>query len=140
MCSSDLGASLHVLNTAFTVMTDDRGRFQLPFLSPGVYQVECSAMGFATLVVEIDTRSMAEIAAIKMSPAAQQLDAVVVTAEKREVVAQKLPLSLSVISAAKAEQYRIWNTRDLSGISPNLYLAQSGDERNVTGIRGVTTT
>ncbi|MFM2146136.1 MAG: hypothetical protein RL732_972, partial [Bacteroidota bacterium] len=48
------GMTLHVLNTAFTVLTDNQGHFQLPSLSPGSYQLECTGIGYATRVVEIE--------------------------------------------------------------------------------------
>ncbi|WP_315816025.1 TonB-dependent receptor plug domain-containing protein [Paraflavitalea speifideaquila] len=36
--------------------------------------------------------------------------------------------------------YRLWNTKDITAIVPNLYSADPGDNRNVTSIRGITTT
>jgi iron complex outermembrane receptor protein len=38
------------------------------------------------------------------------------------------------------EQYRLWNSKELTAIVPNLYSNNSGDERNVTSIRGIVTT
>jgi len=69
-----------------------------------------------------------------------QLNEVVVTAQKRDEKAQLIPVSLTTLSAKQLADYRMWNTGDLTAIIPNLYAANSGDNRNVTSIRGITTT
>ena len=43
------GASIHVLNTDIYLVADDAGRFSLPSLPKGVYNVEISAVGFARI-------------------------------------------------------------------------------------------
>lgn len=69
-----------------------------------------------------------------------QLDTVVVTAQKRTEFLQKVPAAVSSYNAAQIEAYRFRNIKDLTGITPNLYSADPGDARNVTSIRGITTT
>ena len=69
-----------------------------------------------------------------------QLDSVTVTAEKREAPLQKVPISVTAISAKQVEDFRLWDIKGITGIVPNLYSGNSGDGRNVTSIRGVTTT
>ena len=69
-----------------------------------------------------------------------QLEAVLVSAEKKEAFLQKVPLSITAISSHQVKDYRLWNSHELTAIVPNLYSASSGDERNVTGIRGIATT
>ncbi|HTF18131.1 MAG TPA: TonB-dependent receptor, partial [Chryseolinea sp.] len=44
------------------------------------------------------------------------------------------------LSSDQVQQYRLWNTRDITAIVPNLFSSNSGDNRNVTSIRGITTT
>jgi len=68
------------------------------------------------------------------------LDSVTVTAEKREAPLQSLPLSITAIGSKQADAFRLWDIKGITGIVPNLYLGNSGDGRNVTSIRGVTTT
>ncbi len=69
-----------------------------------------------------------------------QLDAVLVTAQKTEESLQQVPFSITAISARQVQQYRLWNSNELTVIVPNLYSSNSGDDRNVTSIRGITTT
>ncbi len=49
-------------------------------------------------------------------------------------------MSVSAITSRQVIDYRLWNTKDITAIVPNLYSADPGDNRNVTSIRGITTT
>ena len=71
---------------------------------------------------------------------ADSLHAIVVTAQKKEEKLQKIPVSVSAITAKQVTDYRLWNTREITAVVPNLYSADPGDNRNVTSIRGITTT
>src|SRR5204863_9593779 len=77
---------------------------------------------------------------VQLPEAGVQLDAVWVSAQKREELLQRVPLSITALSSRQVQQYRLWNSNELTTIVPNLYSANSGDDRNVTSIRGVTTT
>lgn len=68
------------------------------------------------------------------------LDAITVTAQKKEEKLQKIPVSVSAITARQVLDYRLWNAKEITAIVPNLYSADPGDGRNVTSIRGITTT
>lgn len=68
------------------------------------------------------------------------LEAVTVTAEKREALLQNVPLSVTVLGAKAIDEYRLWNISGLTAIVPTLYAADPGDNRTVTSIRGITTT
>ena len=69
-----------------------------------------------------------------------QLDTVIVTAQKRTELLQKVPIAVSTFNSNQVNAYRIWNTKDISGIIPNVYSADPGDGRDVTAIRGIATT
>jgi len=73
-------------------------------------------------------------------PTYAQLDTVIVSAQKRNEILQKVPIAVSSLSASQIEAYRLHDIKDLTGIAPNLYSADPGDARNVTSIRGITTT
>ena len=72
--------------------------------------------------------------------ASAQLDTVLVTAQKRTELLQKVPLAVSSLSSKQVEAYRIWNIKDISGIISNVYSADPGDGRDVTAILGIATT
>ena len=90
-------------------------------------------------------RRVASILALQLTlliqvSAQSQLDSVTVTAEKREAPLQKVPISVSAIGSKQVDAFRLWDIKGITGIVPNLYSGNSGDGRNVTSIRGVTTT
>ena len=69
-----------------------------------------------------------------------QLDTVLVTAQKKTELLQKVPLAVSSFNSKQINAYRIWNIKDISGVIPNVYSADPGDGRDVTAIRGIATT
>ncbi len=133
--------SVHLLNTNFGAITDAQGQFTLGPLPKGRYQLQFTAVGYASQNLEVtigfgdDTPLV-----ITLIESATQLDDVVVTAQKHEEDLQKVPFTVSSISSRQVQQYRLWNSRDITAIVPNLYSTNSGDNRNVTSIRGITTT
>ncbi|MEO6915484.1 MAG: TonB-dependent receptor [Chitinophagaceae bacterium] len=133
-------ATVHLMNTNFTTQTSTRGVFSIRDVPAGSYRVEITAIGYANTIKTFTVSENAEALSIVLTEAARQLDAVIVTAQKREEALQQIPASISSISSRKVDQYRLWNARDLTGIVPNLYSADPGDARNVTSIRGITTT
>jgi iron complex outermembrane receptor protein len=68
------------------------------------------------------------------------MDTVVYTAQKKKELLTRSPVSITSLNGKKIEQYRIWNSKQLSGIVPNLFSSNPGDNRNVTSIRGLVTT
>ncbi len=68
------------------------------------------------------------------------LDEVMVTAQKRTELLQKVPMCITVFSGNEVEQFKLWKNKDISGIVPNLYSADPGDDRSITSIRGITST
>ena len=133
-------ASVHLLNTNFSTSANGKGVFVFNNVPAGKYSVEATAVGYAAIVKQIDvTGSSAEIN-FKLAASENQLGEVVVSAQKRDEQAQRLPLSVSSLSSKQVQDYRVWNTKDITGIVPNLFSAGPGDNRNVTSIRGITTT
>ncbi|TKK65682.1 TonB-dependent receptor [Ilyomonas limi] len=132
------GAIIHLLNTNLQTTTDTGGRFIFPNVPAGTYTLQVAALGFATTTVTVssDNKSVT----ITLQPDVQQLDEVIVTAQKREENNQQLPISITALSSKKTAAYRIWNTKDMTAIVPNLYAADPGDKRNITAIRGIATT
>jgi len=133
------GASVYILNNNYGTITDAQGKFRLTGLKAGTYIVSISAVGFSGKTEEIITPLKKDFN-ITLVEANIHLDEVIVSAQKREEVLQKLPLSVSVFSSSKVRDYRLWRNKDISVIVPNLYSANPGDDRNVTSVRGITST
>jgi iron complex outermembrane receptor protein len=134
-------ASVYLLNTNYGAITDANGSFEIISIIPGNYTVQVSAIGYATINRNVAiSNTGSETLDVQLNVAATQLDAVTVTAQKKEESLQNIPFSISSISSRQVEEYRLWNSRDITAIIPNLYSADPGDKRNITSIRGITTT
>lgn len=133
-------ASVHLLNTNFTTSANNRGEFTLVNVPAGTYKIETTAIGYAASSQVVNLTSSSTLINVQLAASGTQLGEVVVSAEKRDEEAQRLPLSVSTLSTKQVQDYRVWNARDITGIVPNLFSAGPGDNRNVTSIRGITTT
>ncbi|MFI5129458.1 MAG: TonB-dependent receptor [Chitinophagales bacterium] len=135
------GASIYLLNGNEGTVTDEQGNFSLKNLLSGNYVLQVSAVGYVTIYKDIMAKegSIGSLN-IQLMDAGLQLDAVVVSAQKTDELLQRVPFSITAISGRQVQQYRLWNNNELTAIVPNLYSSNSGDDRNVTSIRGITTT
>ena len=133
------GAEVHLLNTNQTAVTRQDGSFALPAAYQGNFMIRIEAAGYAAITRALTLPAAANLS-FTLEPSVRQLDEVVVTAEKREEEVQRLPLSISVLSARQVADYRLWDAKELTAIVPNLYAADPGDKRNVTSLRGIATT
>lgn len=134
------GVSVRLLNSNKGAISNSAGNFTLTDLTPGNYLLEFSAVGYASKNREVSVGKDLFQLHVSLEQTSRSLDEVVVTAQKREEVLQKIPVSITSLSDKSVTDYRLWNTRDITAIIPNLYSADPGDKRNVTGIRGIATT
>lgn len=132
-------ATVYILNSNLSTMSNVNGDFHFDLLNPGIYSIRVSAVGYATQIKEINTNEAGTFH-ITLPISDTQLEDVIVSAQKRDESLQKLPFSISAFSAKDVQAYRLWNIRDLTALVPNLYSANPGDDRNVTAIRGITST
>jgi iron complex outermembrane recepter protein len=130
------GASVIILNMQAATITDSLGYFIIRQLAPGKYQLHISAIGYAAQDREVNAPGSGPNKIVLM-PSASFLGAVIVTADKREESLQKVPVSITSLSSRQVSDYRIWNSKEITAIVPNLYSANPGDERNVTSVRGI---
>src|SRR5260221_1623428 len=134
------GVSVHLLNTNIGAITDHDGNFTL-HAPMGTYIVQTTAVGYASAEKTIVIAPVgSESVLIQLAQTATQLDDVIVTAQKKEEVLQSIPISITSLSSRQVQEYRLWNSKDLTAIVPNLFSSNPGDNRNVTSIRGITST
>jgi iron complex outermembrane receptor protein len=134
------GATIHLLNSGEGTISNARGNYQLNNLSPGKYTVVVSAIGYAEENKEINLGQSGVTLNFKLNNSLVRLDAIVVTAQKKEELLQKVPVSITALSAKQVQEYRLWDSKDLTALVPNLFSNNSGDGRNVTSLRGIATT
>ncbi len=133
------GVSVHLLNTSWSTTTNKTGEFEFDKIPRGIYIIEFSAFGFASLSTEINANTNLNIGEV-LRPSFRELGQVTISAQKTDEIHQKAAASITSLSSREVEQYRIWSTTDLTAIAPNLTSAESGDKRNVTSIRGIVST
>ncbi len=132
-------ASVYLLNTNEAVLSNTSGHFIIKNISAGDYTIVISAIGYATFNQSIHIiKESKNSFDFQLADAARQLDAVIVSAQKKEENVQNIPLSVSALSSKNVDEYRLWNNKDLTAIIPNLYAGNPGDGRNVISIRGIT--
>ena len=134
------GASVRLLNTNAGTVTDKTGAFLLTNVLPGSFTVEVSAAGYATHTEALLAAPDGKAINFILQPSLKTLDEVVVSAQKTEELLQKVPASITAISSKQVEEYRLWNTKDITAIVPTLYAADPGDRRNIVSLRGIATT
>jgi iron complex outermembrane receptor protein len=133
------GAYVRILNTNLTTITNTQGEFTLS-LAPGPYVAFVTAVGYAAHEEKFTVSPTQQALVIDLQETAVTLEDVVVTAQKQEDDQQRVPFSITALSGKKLEEFRVWNIRDITAIVPNLYSSNPGDNRNVTSLRGITTT
>lgn len=108
-------------------------------LRKGYYELLISAEGYASVIWKGVLDKSQELS-ILMESNSIKLDEVVVSSDKKQANILNTPGSITSINAKQVRDMRIWEISDLSGFAPNLFISNSGDNRNVTGIRGMVTT
>ncbi len=132
-------ASVYLLNTNLAAFSDANGNFTIKNISAGDYTIAVSSLGYATVNEKLHITKDTNVSFnFQLADAAGRLDDVVVSAEKKEENVQNIPVSVSALTSRNIDDYRLWNSKDLTGIVPNLYAGNPGDGRNVTSIRGIT--
>jgi iron complex outermembrane receptor protein len=134
------GASISILNSNWSTLSDNSGNFSFNSIPAGKYTLLVSSIGYAARLTDIVFDAGFSPITIVLEKQLMSYDPAIVTAQKREESLLKIPATVSLIGSTRVREYRLWNSRDITAVVPNLYSANSGDDRNVTSIRGITTT
>ena len=135
------GATASLLNTPYKIISDSNGYLNLNNIPQGKYELSIQSLGFATSIHSITiVKQQNETLTYKLSDELVQLEDVVITAQKKEELLQKVPISITSFNSTQIEKFKFWNNKDISGFVPNLYSADPGDNRDVVSIRGITST
>jgi iron complex outermembrane receptor protein len=131
------GVSVRILNEQKTTQTDELGHFESKNILNREVTIRFTALGYAAQQV---SATVGNAISVTMQPSYVHLDATYVSATREDQDPVRLPISLSVIDGKTLESRSIRYLQDLSGSIPNLIMAHPGEYRNVTSIRGITTT
>jgi len=137
------GATISILNNSMQTISNQKGYFSFDELKNSKYTLSIKSLGYAEISKEININAInnSKSTAIKfiLIASTNQLDEVVVTAEKKEELLQKIPASITALNAKQINAFGLWNTKEITGIIPNLYSADPGDNRDVNSVRGIAT-
>jgi iron complex outermembrane receptor protein len=129
--------NISVINSSNTVVGDKLGNFSLK-LDRGKYQVQFSAIGFATKIQQVEVENQTLNLQITLADDTQALSEVIVTADKVETNIQRTPIAITSLNAKQIEEYRIWNITDLTAIAPSAFTIEHGNSSgsNFLNFRG----
>ena len=133
-------AEVHLLNTNSVTVTNERGQFRFDDIKPGSYIIMITASGYSSITKAVQVAAETADIYIILKTIYTQLSEVLVTAQKKEEIVNQLPISITAFNSKQIENLRLRNIDEISIIVPNLYSSNPGDKRNVTSIRGITTT
>lgn len=130
-------ANIQVLNSPKGAVSDKSGNFAIN-LSNGNYQIAVSALGYATQLQSVTVDGINVALDIILIESSQELNEVVVTAQKSEANALRTPIAVTSLSAKKIEDTRTWDLSGLTGLVPNyLYQELGVGFQQVQSIRGI---
>lgn len=130
-------ANVSVLNSTNGTVADIEGNFSLN-LKKGNYQIQITAIGFASKVQQLKVTDQALTIEVTLSANTQALDQVIVTADKIETNIQKTPIAITSLNAKQLENYRVWTITDLTALAPSTFTVEHGNTTgsNFLNIRG----
>lgn len=132
-------AEIRILNTDIIIYTGKNGESKNISLKKGRYLIEINSKGFSNTTEMIELASQHEIN-IVLENNYKKLDDIIVSINKTDALYFKSSGSITTFNKKQINDLRLWDIKDVTGIAPNLNLAQSGDNRNITYIRGIGTT
>ena len=95
--SQPLGnVTVHLLNTQVAAISNSSGDFSIRNIAPGKYIIQFSSIGYAAAATEIELKTGSTNAFnFQLQNNLVQLEAVTVTAQKKEELLQKIPVHIS---------------------------------------------
>ncbi len=127
-------ANIQVLNSIIGTATNKDGNFEIQ-LPASARILKISAIGYATRTHTIGGETNL---AIVLIDAAEQLNDVVVTAQKREEKLVEIPISVSSLNAEKVTDTRTWGLSGLTALVPNYLYQEAGvGFQAIQSIRGI---
>lgn len=131
------GATVQLLNSVQHLSTDNKGQFNLT-LPKGKYTVWVSAQGFISLTDTFSVDSQTAELTFTLIQSLNELEEIVVTANKHEETALQSPIALTSLSADKISATRTWDLSNLVALVPNLQYADLGvSYQQQIAIRGI---
>lgn len=129
-------ATLQVLRTTIGTQANENGQYELG-LTTGSYQIKVSAAGYAATIAKLELKGD-QSQDFVLTPSTNQLDEVVVTADRDEDKLVKAQTSITVLTEKNIRETRTWSLSDLMGLVPNYTYSELGVAfQQIQSIRGI---
>ncbi|MBL7976790.1 MAG: TonB-dependent receptor [Bacteroidetes Order II. Incertae sedis bacterium] len=129
------GATIRLSGTGYGAVSDINGHFIVRSVSPNVYQVIVSAVGYLTQKETISLKvGETLLRTYRLREESMQTDEVVITAARREQLNSEAPVSIAVLGAKDIEVRNIVQLDDALRYTPGVQL--SDNQVNVRGSTG----
>ena len=134
------GATVQLLNTSKGAITNEDGFFTIEEVAAGNYFAEVSYLGYLKKQQKIEVSADVTVD-FRLTASQEELDAVVVTANRRLEDLQKTASAVSVLRAKQIEQLQVKQFTELNSIAPNFRSYDDGSTGSFTLIasRGIST-
>ncbi|MEM8999560.1 MAG: TonB-dependent receptor [Bacteroidota bacterium] len=134
------GANVFILQTTKGSSSDEDGTFRIEGLKEQSYFLQVSYLGFQTITKPVNTTITDQIDVV-LSQVSDQLNEVIVSANRRLEDIQKTPASVSAIGAKRVEQLQVKQFNELNSIAPNFRSYDDGANGSFTlfASRGIST-
>jgi iron complex outermembrane recepter protein len=132
------GSTVIVKGTGNGAVADVEGQFSLELGTGFPFTLQFSSVGFDPLEIRLN-----ELPAVSLDVVLKAnlfLSEVVVTARRRQESAQNIPIPISVVSGARAEDAGAFNVNRLKELLPSVQLYSSNPRNTALNIRGLGTT
>lgn len=131
-----IGASVTIKGTTNGDVTDGNGRFSLKTGQKLPFTLIVTFVGYVKKEVVID----GETVTILLEPTARSLEDVVISSRRRQEVSQEVPIPISVIRGARADDAGAFNVNRLKELIPTVHLYASNARNTTLNIRGLGST
>jgi iron complex outermembrane receptor protein len=128
-------ANVIVQGTNAYAITDVNGAFTLSFSGESPVFIRVSSVGYKLREIQVDLLSANSIEVILAEDAL--LSEVVITARRRNEIAQNVPIPISVLSGETVEQSGSFNVNRLKEFIPSVQLYSSNPRNTGINIRGL---
>jgi iron complex outermembrane receptor protein len=128
-----IGASVSIKGTTNGAVTNSNGEFALITGQKLPFTVIVSYSGYAKKELVLSESSVV----ITLDENANELGAVTVTSRRRQETVQNIPIAISVVSGAKAEEAGAFNPNRLKELIPSVQLYTSNPRNTGINIRGL---
>jgi iron complex outermembrane receptor protein len=128
------GVNIIVLNTSYGDATDDKGNYHLKNISPGNYELEFSAIGFAKKKIKTNITNKSIKLNVILFPEPIKTDEVIVTAGKYEQKKSELPVSTEILYGSTLTERNFRNLENAMRTIPGVVMTE--DQISIRGSSG----